>query len=119
MLHHITGVNNVAMGLEVLSYAKSNKLFPTYVLMQKVWNKARQLQDINGFTGFRSTWDSGHYEELQSFPCGPRWKQCGITLMIHIVSSGKLNSFASLQAKFNLPQSMYFPYMQLHHAVMA
>lgn len=52
LLHHVTGVhNNVAMGLEALAYMKSNKLFPTYVLMQKIWNKARHLKEVNGFTG--------------------------------------------------------------------
>lgn len=35
LLHHVTGVHNVAMGMEALAYTKSNKLFPTYVLMQK------------------------------------------------------------------------------------
>lgn len=39
LLHHIAGIHNVAMGLVTLAYTKSNKLFPMYVLMQKIWNK--------------------------------------------------------------------------------
>lgn len=42
LLHHVTGMYNVAMGWKALAYTKSNKLFPTYMLMQKVWNKVRQ-----------------------------------------------------------------------------
>lgn len=42
LLRHVTGSYSVATGLEALSFAKSNKRFPTYVLMQKVWNKVRQ-----------------------------------------------------------------------------
>lgn len=35
----------------------------------------------------------------------------------HIFTDGKMGSFPELQAKFGLPQSMYFPYLQLRHAV--
>lgn len=36
LICHTTGVADVAMGLEALVYAKSNKWFPTYALIQKV-----------------------------------------------------------------------------------
>lgn len=42
-LTQVTGTPNIATGLEALAFTKSNNLFPTYVLMQKVWNKVRQL----------------------------------------------------------------------------
>lgn len=54
-------VDEVAIGLEALVFAKSNKQFPMYVLMQKVWNKTRQIQDVTGFTSYSPIWDNGHY----------------------------------------------------------
>lgn len=77
LLHYVTGVDNVAEGLEGLIFAKSNKLFPTFVLMQKVWNKARQLQDIHSCTRCSPIWGNGHYAELQSLSSGPGWKLHG------------------------------------------
>lgn len=61
----------------------------------------------------------GHYKGLQSLQCGASWRQYGVTHLVHIFSNGKLRSFSSLQTNFNLPQTMYFPYLQLHHAVQA
>lgn len=64
---HVTEVNDVAMGLEAIYYAKCNKRFPTYVLMQKVWNKTRQLLAVTGFTSYIPIWPNGYYSELQLF----------------------------------------------------
>lgn len=50
-------------------------------------------------------------------PCAARWKSFGVTHLVHIFTNGKMSSFPELQAKFGLPQSMYFPYLQLRHAV--
>lgn len=41
LMCQVTGVNDVAEGLESLVYAKSNKRSPTFALIQKVWNKFR------------------------------------------------------------------------------
>lgn len=43
LLTQVTGTPNIATGLEALALTKSNNLFPTYVLIQNVWNKVRQL----------------------------------------------------------------------------
>lgn len=66
LMCHATGTNYVTLGLDALVYAKSNKRFPTYVLMQKVWNKFRQLQAEGGFTSYSLIWANVYYEELQS-----------------------------------------------------
>lgn len=56
--------------LEALAYAKSNKQFPTFALVQKIWNKARQLQMVEGFTKYSPIWDNGYYPELQTLTRG-------------------------------------------------
>lgn len=63
LLRYVTEMHNVATGLEALAFTKSNKLFPTYILLQKVWNKLGQLQDITGFTGYNPIWDNRHFKE--------------------------------------------------------
>ena len=103
-------------GLEALWYAKSNKRFPTYVLMQKVWNKVRMMQGVTGYTKYSPIWDNLHYREIAKIPYGSRWKQHGISLMSHIVRAGRLRPFAELRADFQLPTSMHFYYLQLKHA---
>lgn len=40
-----------------------------------------------------------------------------MTLLWHIFQNGKLLSFPELQARFKLPPTMYYPYLQLRHAV--
>lgn len=55
LMCHVTGVSDMAMGLEALAYANSNKRFPTYVLMQKEWNKTRQLL-LQSVTRWKKIW---------------------------------------------------------------
>lgn len=117
LLTQITGRQNVATGLQALAFTKSNKLFPTYVLMQKIWNKVRQLQGVNGFTGYNPIWDNRYYKKLQSLPRAARWRSFGVTHLVYIIANGKMSPFPELQTKFGLPQSMYFSYLQLHHVV--
>ena len=112
-------VDNIVTGLESLQCAKSNKLFPTYALMQKIWNKARQLQNIEGFTGHSPIWNNRYYEELMTLSCGERWRRYGVTHLVHIFSGGRLLSFAELRERYDLPQTMYFHYLQLRHAIRA
>lgn len=113
------GVNDVAEGLETLVYAKSNTKFPTFALLQKIWNKARHLQAIKGFIKYNPIWNNGYYPELQFLTCGARWRKHGVTHLNHIFEVGKLSSFSDMQERFRLPRTMYFYYMQLQHAVRA
>lgn len=90
------------MGLEVLSYSKSNKLFPTYVnvIMQKIWNKVRQMQEVTGFARYSPIWDIAYYGEMKLLQYGAKWRQYGIMLLSHAFENGKLCSFTTLQSKF-------------------
>lgn len=64
-------------------------------------------------------WNNKYYGELLSLTCAEQWRSHGVTHLVHIFSNGRLLSFADLQAKFGLPHSMYFPYLQLRHAIKA
>lgn len=65
LMGHVTRILDEVEALEALAYAKSNKRFPTYALVQKVCNKARQLQSVEGFTKFSPIWNNRYYLELQ------------------------------------------------------
>lgn len=51
-------------GLEAMAFAKSNRLLLTYILIQKVWNKAKQLRQVTGFTHYSPIWQNHNYPEL-------------------------------------------------------
>lgn len=90
-------VTFVAMGLEALPH----------VLMQEVWNKARQLQNINGFIPI---WNNGHYGGTLIIAMWTKMEAVwNYTYGSHINQQIEY-SFASLQAKFNLPQSIFHIY---------
>lgn len=112
-----TSRREVADGLEALQYNKSNKLFPTYALMQKIWNKVRMLQGVEGFTRYSPIWENNHYSEIAKIPYGPKWQQYGVSHMVHIIGDGKLRPFSELREAFQLPGSMLFYYRQLKHAI--
>ena len=117
LLRYTSGADTVIMGLEALQFAKSNKRFPTYALIQKIWNKARQLQEVEGFTRHSPIWKNQYYGELARLTCEERWRRFGVTHLVHIFSGGRLLPFTELQERFGLPQAMYFYYLQLSHAV--
>lgn len=116
---HASGHDDVPTGMKALAYAKSNKRFPTYALMQKIWNKLRQLQGVEGFTKYSPIWANRYYEELMWLDCGARWRRYGVTHVRHIFTVGKLIPFHELREKFHILQSMLFYYLQLQHVVKA
>lgn len=81
LLLYVMGVDIVAMGLEVLAFSKSNKLFPTYVLIQKNWNEVKQMQDVADFTRFSPIGGNGNYSDLKSLQYGAKLKFYGIAHM--------------------------------------
>lgn len=112
-----TGAETIPLGLEAQLFHKSNKLTPTLTLIQKVWNKGRQLQEVTGFTEYSPIWGNLSYVELAKLQQGPRWRSFGVILLSHIFSNGRLLTFSELQNKYNLPNNMYYSYIQLKHAV--
>lgn len=49
-------VDFIPEGLEAQLFQRPNKQMPTYTSLQKVWNKAKQLQHVKGFTIYRPIW---------------------------------------------------------------
>lgn len=96
LMGHVTGTRDVDMGLEALAYAKINKQFPTFVLIQKIWNKTRQLQNVTGFTNYSPIWDNKYYPELLPLDSVPRWKKYRIARLKHIFCNSTLSPFADL-----------------------
>lgn len=80
---------------------------PTLMLIQKIWNKGKQLQGVIGFTEYSPLWGNHSYLWLAKLQQGPRWNAFGATLL----------SFLELQNRFNLPTTMLYSHLQLRHAV--
>lgn len=114
-----SGAESIPEGLEAQKFQKPNKLMPTYTLLQKVWNKTKQLQDVHGFMTYSPIWDNSTYAELAKIQQGPQWGRLGITHLKHIFHNGALLPFRELQSKYALPSNMLFYYLQLLHAVKA
>lgn len=107
----------IPMGLEAQLFLKSNK--QPLTLRQKIWNKSRKLQGVQGFTNFSPIWGNRSYVELAKLQQGSRWHAYGVALLSHIFSNGKLLSLTELRAKFNLAATMFYSYLQLRHTVAA
>lgn len=75
-LLHTSEVPNLPAGLEAEIFVKSKCPLPTYTLIQKVWNKSKQLQRVIGFSPI---WHNNHYPELAKLQQAPRWRKWGIT----------------------------------------
>lgn len=110
------GAETIPMGLEAQKFIRSNKQTPTLSLIQKIWNKGRQLQGVQGFTDFSPIWENRTYVELAKLQQGPRWHVHGVTLLSHIFENGKLLSFLEMQDKFKLPATIWYSYLQLRRA---
>lgn len=50
ILVYTAKVSDFPAGLEAVDFAKSNRLLTTYTLLQKIWNRTKQLQRVTGFT---------------------------------------------------------------------
>lgn len=118
MLHTVGG-QSIPTALEASAFGKPQKSFPTYSLIQKIWNKVRYLQGATGFNEFSPIWANESYPELAKLQHADRWKRHGIFYLTQVISNGKLLSFETLREKYGLPQHMQFYYMQLRHAFIA
>lgn len=114
-----TGAESVPEGLEAQLFQQPNKQMPTYTLLQQVWNKVKQLQQVTGYTAYSPLWRNKTYEELAKLQRGARWCPMGITHLRHDFHNERLLSFTDLQSKFERPSSMLFYYLQIKHAVKA
>lgn len=79
LLLHTVGRGPVPMALEALAFAKPHKKYPTFSLIQKIWNKAKYIQNADGYTEYSPIWLNDTYTELAKLQNGTRWKQFGIT----------------------------------------
>lgn len=50
LLLHTVRKGPVPVALEALAFAKPHKKYPTFNLIQKIWNKARYIQSVEGYT---------------------------------------------------------------------
>lgn len=87
---------DIPSGLESLQLHKPSKSFPTYALLQKIWNKAKQLQQDTGFTSYRPIWHKNTYAELAKLHCGSKWITYVITHLMQIFANGTLLSFREM-----------------------
>lgn len=55
---------SVSEALEAQLFLKSNKLYPTCRLIHTIWSKAKQLQQVSGFTFYSRIWNNNTYLEL-------------------------------------------------------
>lgn len=90
------GGESIPEGLEAQRLQKPNKQMPTYTLIQKVWNKVKQLQHVTGYTAYSPIWENNSYEELAKIKQGPRWHPLGITHLRHIFLEWKTVVFRRL-----------------------
>lgn len=111
--------DSISEGFESQAFRKPNKHFPTYNLIQKIWNKAKHMQRVTSFTKYSPIWHNTSYEELAKLQQGARWKHFGVTHLHHIFKDGALLSFCELQIVFASPMFMYYYYAQLHNAIRA
>lgn len=65
ILHHVTGVIDVAMGLEGLIYIES----PVNFSPRAEGLEARQMQEVVGFTKYSPIWGNA-YDNLKSLQYG-------------------------------------------------
>lgn len=101
---------SIPKGLASQAFGKPNKQFPTYNLIQKIWNKTKQLQRVLGFAKYSPVQHNGTCEEPETIQQGTRWRQFWIP-QHHIFKDGVLLPF------FTMHESFTFEYALLLHKV--
>lgn len=76
------------------------------MLIQKIWNKAKQLQQVTDFASYNLIWHNSTYAELAKLQNSAKWITYRVTHLHQIFANRTLLSLTLL---FSLPQYMYFP----------
>lgn len=103
-----TGADSIPEGLEEQAIQQSNKQKTTYALLQKVWNKSKQLQSVTGYIAYTPFWGNHTYAELAKIQQGLRWRAWGITLLFQVFHCERLLPFTDLHRRFTLLDSMFY-----------
>lgn len=80
-----------AKGLEVQLFSKPNKQYQTYMLIQKIWEKAKQLQRVIN-TSYSSFWNNHTYTGLAKLRHAAKWWVFRVTHLKHIFDNAHLLS---------------------------
>lgn len=78
LMLHTVKVESVPVALEALAFGKLHKIYPTYNLSQKIWNKTKYLQGVTGYTEFSLIWSIETYPEIAKLQYGALWKRYGV-----------------------------------------
>lgn len=93
--------------------------YPTLQLIDKVWNKTKQHLQYTGYTNWSRIWNNRNYLELNKLENFSNWLARGVKYIPQLYCGCILRDFQSLCTEFNLPNTSFFQYLQLRHAITA
>ena len=91
--------------------------YPTLILIDKIWNKTKQLLQYTGYNSWSRIWRNSNYPELNKLQGFIDWERWGIKYISQLYDGGVFREFQSLRAEFALPNTFFFQYLQLRHAI--
>lgn len=83
------------------TFQKPNRQKYTYIFIQKIWNKSKQLQLVTDYTAYRPIWRNHIYAKLAKLQQVPRWRAWGITFLFQVLEYGRLMSFWTFNVNFH------------------
>lgn len=91
--------------------------YPTLTLIDRVWNKTKQHFLYSGYTNWSRIWNNRNYPELGKLQGFSAWSRSGVVFISQLYHGGLLRELHSLHMEFNLPNTFFFQYLQLRHAL--
>lgn len=106
--------NTIIEALEVDSFHYE---YPTIKLITKIWKTVKKQMRYNGFTDYTPTWNNRNLQEILKIGKVRELENQGINRLRQLYTGNTLKKFPELECEFNLPQSTFFTYFQLEHAL--
>lgn len=69
------------------------------------------------FHTYTPLWENPHLPELQTVSDYKLWIARGVIFLSQVIVNGTITSFQALKDGFDLPNHMFFRYLQLRHAL--
>lgn len=93
--------------------------YKTLVLIDKIWNKAKQHFHYEGYSEWSRIWNNSNFPELCKLKGFSVWSRSGVVYIKQLYQGGLLRDFQSLREEYGIPNVVFFQYLQLRHAISA
>lgn len=84
---------------------------------RRIWELASSKLETTSFNDYTPLWHNNKLQELNGIQNSDLWAAKGIYYLHHLFTNGTFKTFEALKMEFQIPNQMFYCYLQIRHAI--